>query len=73
MIVERVTLVLEHLNVFFDPAIERHPDRPGLRKHLRILYGRFVVDVIVIDEREALDRRRTIELALTKARAELAE
>src|SRR5262252_8259295 len=53
--VERVTLVLEHLDVLFHAAVERHPHLPGPREHLRILDRDFVVDVIRIRHRVALD------------------
>src|SRR5207245_1794030 len=38
--------VLEQLDVRLPPAVERHADRPGPGKRLRILEPRLVVDVV---------------------------
>src|ERR1041384_7705255 len=49
------TVPLEHAEVSVDESIERHAHLPRAGEHLRIVDRHFVLDVIAIDRRVALD------------------
>src|SRR4051794_40295887 len=40
---------LEHFGRLIDDSVERHADLPGPGKDVRVLDGRFVLDVIAVD------------------------
>ena len=46
---------LHHFEVLVDDAIERHAHLPWPREHVRVLDGRFVLNVIAVDGGVALD------------------
>src|SRR5712671_24110 len=54
----RITLVLPDLKILFRVAVQRHSDREGLGKSLRILDRRFVGEDIRTRARETFDHMK---------------
>ena len=57
--------IVQDLHVGFEAAIERHRDRPGPRKDVRVLDRDFILDGVLVDQRKAFDQtqRVTVEVA----------
>ena len=64
---ERHALVFHQLHVRFAAAVERHLDLPRLRKHLRVLDRRFVVERVGVDRRVALRHLQRIAVVIAGA------
>ena len=57
--------IVQDLHVGFEAAIERHRDRPGPRKDVRVLDRDFILDGVLVNQRKAFDQtqRVTVEVA----------
>src|SRR5215216_3209301 len=66
LLVERVALVIEDLDVPVETAVERHAHLPRPREHLRILHRHFIADMIAIDEGIPLDQVQRSAVVITR-------
>src|SRR5438132_649583 len=57
-------VVLDDLEIRLQTAVDRHADLPGTREHRRVLDGRFVVEMIGVDGRVALDDMKLVAVVV---------